>query len=38
MSYLNELYQQIILDHNKTPKNFREMEDANRKAEGYNPL
>jgi nitrogen fixation NifU-like protein len=38
MSYLNELYQQIILDHNKAPKNFREMEGANRKAEGYNPL
>ncbi|HEU4341030.1 MAG TPA: SUF system NifU family Fe-S cluster assembly protein [Candidatus Binatia bacterium] len=38
MSELDELYQQVILDHNKSPRNFRKMEDANRKAEGYNPL
>ncbi len=38
MSELDELYQEVILDHNKTPRNFRVMEDANRKAEGYNPL
>lgn len=38
MSHLNELYQQIILDHNKAPRNFGELADANRKAEGYNPL
>ena len=38
MSELDELYQEVILDHNKTPRNFRPMADANRKAEGYNPL
>ena len=35
---LKELYQQVILDHNKSPRNFREMENATAKAEGYNPL
>ena len=38
MSELSELYQQVILDHNKKPRNFRKLENANRKAEGYNPL
>ena len=38
MSELEELYQEVILDHNKSPRNFREMEDANRRSEGYNPL
>jgi nitrogen fixation NifU-like protein len=38
MSELSELYQQVILDHNKKPRNFRVMEAANRRAEGYNPL
>jgi nitrogen fixation protein NifU and related proteins len=38
MSELNELYQEVILDHNKNPRNFREMKDANRIAEGNNPL
>ena len=38
MSELSELYQQVILDHNKKPRNFRKIEDANRTAEGYNPL
>jgi nitrogen fixation protein NifU and related proteins len=38
MSELSELYQQVILDHNKKPRNFRELEGANRKAEGFNPL
>ena len=37
MSYLQELYQEVILDHNKRPRNFRAL-DAGRKAEGYNPL
>ena len=37
-SELRELYQQVILDHNKSPRNFRKIEDANRYAEGYNPL
>lgn len=35
---LDELYQSIILDHNRRPKNFREMEDATAKADGMNPL
>ena len=38
MSELSELYQQVILDHNKKPRNFHKLESANRKAEGYNPL
>jgi nitrogen fixation NifU-like protein len=38
MSDLRELYQQVILDHNKSPRNFRRLEDANRASEGYNPL
>lgn len=38
MSDLSELYQQVILDHNKSPRNFRELVDADRRAEGYNPL
>jgi len=35
---LNELYQEVILDHNKRPRNFGELDDANHRAEGYNPL
>ena len=38
MTDLRELYQEVILDHNKRPRNFRVPEQANRKAEGYNPL
>ena len=38
MSELSELYQQVILDHNKKPRNFRKLESANYQAEGYNPL
>lgn len=38
MDELRELYQQVILDHNKNPKNFGKIEAANRTAEGYNPL
>ncbi len=38
MSVLNELYQQVILDHNKSPRNFRVMEGATKHVEGYNPL
>jgi nitrogen fixation NifU-like protein len=38
MSELSELYQQVILDHNKKPRNFHRLETANRTAEGYNPL
>lgn len=38
MSELSELYQQVILDHNKKPRNFHKLESANRTAEGFNPL
>jgi nitrogen fixation NifU-like protein len=38
MSDLRELYQEVILDHNKSPCNFRKLEAANRMADGYNPL
>jgi nitrogen fixation NifU-like protein len=38
MSGLSELYQNVILEHNRSPRNFRAMEDADRKAEGHNPL
>ena len=38
MSELSELYQQVILDHNKKPRNFQKLEGANRTAEGFNPL
>lgn len=35
---LRDLYQQVILDHNRSPKNFREIPDATRVSEGTNPL
>jgi nitrogen fixation NifU-like protein len=38
MSDLRELYQQVILDHNKNPRNFREIGAPTAKVEGYNPL
>lgn len=38
MSELSDLYQQVILDHNKKPRNFHKLETANHNAEGYNPL
>jgi nitrogen fixation NifU-like protein len=38
MSELKNLYQQVILDHNKNPRNFRKPERSNRKAEGFNPV
>ena len=38
MSELSELYQQVILDHNKKPRNFRKLDTANHSAEGVNPL
>ncbi len=38
MSELNELYQETILEHNKNPRNFREIEGADRMADGNNPL
>ena len=38
MSELSELYQQVILDHNKKPRNFRKIESPTHTAEGHNPL
>ena len=38
MSDLDELYQSVILDHNKAPRNFRKLEAATNHAEGRNPL
>jgi nitrogen fixation NifU-like protein len=38
MSDLRELYQEVILDHSKRPRNYGELDDANRKVDGHNPL
>jgi nitrogen fixation NifU-like protein len=38
MSTMSELYQNVILEHNRSPRNYRVMEDADRHAEGNNPL
>jgi nitrogen fixation NifU-like protein len=38
MSDLKALYQEVILDHNKNPRNFKKLEDADCSVEGYNPL
>lgn len=38
MADMNELYQSVILDHNRAPRNFGRLPDANRHAEGRNPL
>ena len=38
MGELRDLYQEVILDHSKGPRNFGELAGANRRAEGYNPL
>ena len=35
---LRELYQEVIFDHNRSPRNFHRMDDADRVAEGHNPL
>ena len=35
---VNDLYQETIIDHSKRPRNCRSMDDANRHAEGHNPL
>jgi nitrogen fixation NifU-like protein len=34
----SELYQNVILDHNRAPRNYRPMDGADREAEGYNPM
>jgi nitrogen fixation NifU-like protein len=38
MSDLRELYQQVIIDHSRNPRNYRELEHPSHSAEGYNPL
>ena len=38
MADLRDLYQEVILDHHKKPRNFRKLDHANRQADGYNPL
>ena len=38
MTDLSDLYQEVILDHNRRPRNFHAMADASHQAEGYNPL
>jgi nitrogen fixation NifU-like protein len=38
MSEMRELYQEMILDHHRHPRNFGKLEGANRHAEGFNPL
>jgi nitrogen fixation protein NifU and related proteins len=38
MATLNALYQELILDHNRAPRNYRSMANANRRVEGHNPL
>ncbi len=37
-SELQDLYQEVVLDHGKRPRNFREVEGANHRAQGHNPL
>ena len=38
MADLRDLYQEVILEHSKAPRNYRELNDADHKAEGFNPL
>lgn len=38
MADLKDLYQELIVDHSKRPRNFREVSDADRRADGHNPL
>jgi nitrogen fixation protein NifU and related proteins len=38
MTDLRDLYQEVILEHSKAPRNYRELANANHKAEGFNPL
>lgn len=38
MSELSDLYQEVILDHNRRPRNFQKLADATGSAEGFNPL
>jgi nitrogen fixation protein NifU and related proteins len=38
MAELRDLYQEVILEHSKAPRNFRQLQNANHHAEGFNPL
>ena len=38
MGDLRDLYQEVILEHSKAPRNYHQLQDADHKAEGYNPL
>ena len=38
MTYSSELYQQMILEHNRKPRNFREMKNSTHNCHGYNPM
>jgi nitrogen fixation NifU-like protein len=38
LDQIRDLYQEVVFDHNRNPRNFRVMADANRKIEGFNPL
>jgi len=38
LDYIRDLYQEVVFDHNRNPRNFRTMEDASRKIDGFNPL
>lgn len=38
MSDLRDLYQEVVIDHSRHPRNFGRLEQANHRAEGYNPL
>lgn len=38
MADLRDLYQEVVIDHSKRPRNFHKLEGANRSAQGYNPL
>ena len=35
---LEDLYQEVVMDHNRRPRNFKKLENAQRTAEGFNPL
>lgn len=38
LDQIRDLYQEVVFDHNRNPRNFRVMEDATRKIQGFNPL
>jgi len=38
LDQIRDLYQEVVFDHNRNPRNFRVMEDATRKIDGFNPL